>query len=109
MRFRDLRFPCDAELSVALGGEVRRVQVVDASITGARVEGLGPVARGEPVTLCRLEGRHGAVVVWSNGRQAGLRFVPPLTPGQLDALRAVLGAARPGAWGSGSQRFRELG
>lgn len=115
MRFRDQRFPCDVELPVACAGAVRRVQVVNVSVTGARVEGLGPVPQGARMILCRLDGRHPGVVVWANARQAGLRFSPELSPAQVDALRGVVGGDRAGGHGAGGARiaashgFRELG
>lgn len=109
MRFRDLRFPCDVELTVACAGMVRRARLNNVSVTGARIEGLGRVPKGVPMILCLLEGRHVAHVVWSNERETGLRFAPELTQGQVNALRGVVGAERPGAWGATSNGLRELG
>jgi hypothetical protein len=111
MRFRDLRFPCDLELVAACAGDLRRVLLRNVSVTGARIEGLGHVPRGAPLILFLLEGRHAAVVVWVNERQAGLRFAPELTRAQVSALRGVHGADRPGAWGvqgPASHGLREL-
>lgn len=111
MRFRDLRFPCDLDLIAACAGGLHRIRLINVSVTGARIEGLGLVPRGEPLILCRLEGRHPAHVVWANKQQAGLRFAPELTTDQVNALRGVTGADRPGAWGvqgSASHGFREL-
>jgi hypothetical protein len=108
MRFRDLRFPCDVELTAACAGMVRRVRLVNISVTGARLAGLGVVPRGAPLILCLLDGRYVAQVVWSNERETGLRFTPELTPNQVNALRGVVGAGRPEAWVAPSTGFREL-
>lgn len=108
MRYREMRMPCDTEVTALLGEEPRRVRFVNISATGARIEGLGRAPREALVTLVHLNTRIAARVVWANERQAGLRFVMPLSSSDLNALRGVTGV-RPGAWVPvGQPRFREL-
>jgi hypothetical protein len=108
MRYRELRVPCDTEIIVLLGEEARRARFVNISASGARVEGLGRLPRDALVTIAHLSTRISARVVWSNDRQAGLRFPVALSASDIAALRGVGG--RPGAWvpPDGHRRFREL-
>jgi hypothetical protein len=107
MRYREMRLPCDTEVTVILGEEARRARFVNLSPSGARLEGLGPVPRGSLVTLLRLDASLIARVVWSGQRHCGLRFDHPLSRGEMDALRGVGG--RLGGWPTRAmQGFREL-
>ena len=108
MRFREQRFPSVTELRVMYGDEVRRVQLVNISATGARLEQVWHLPEDALVTLCHLHVRIPARVVWSNERQTGIRFVMPLTTTDMNALRGAIGRS-PGSWESGSHyRLREL-
>lgn len=89
MRYREMRLPCDVEVVVMVADQPRRVRVVNVSSTGARVEGLGRVPREAPVTVMHLYSRFPARVVWTNARQAGLRFTIPLSAADLASLRGV--------------------
>lgn len=108
MRYREMRLPCDTEVTATLGGEMRRVRFANISSTGARIEGLGRVPREVLVTLSHLGTRVTARVVWSNDRQTGLRFTSALSNVDLNALRGV-GGGRGAGWGTaGPHAFREL-
>jgi hypothetical protein len=108
MSYRQMRLPCDTAVTALLGENARRVRFVNISPTGARIEGLGLVPREASVTLTHLNTRIAARVVWANERQAGLRFVTPLSNTDMSALRGV-GGSQPGMWASsGPTRFREL-
>lgn len=108
MRYREIRLPCDTEVAVILGEELRRARFVNINASGARMEGLGRVPRDALVTLAHLTLRVAARVVWTNDRQAGLRFVQPLPPSEISALRGV-GDPRTGAWPPQAvPRFREM-
>ncbi len=108
MRYREMRLPCDTEVTALLGEAARRVRFANLSRTGARLLGLGRVPRGALVTLVHLNTRISARVIWTDDRQAGLRFVTPLSDSDLNALRGVT-RPRPGAWVPVSVRpFREL-
>jgi hypothetical protein len=108
MRHREMRYPCDKDVTVALGDEPRRARLVNLSITGAKLEDLGRVPRDSLVSLSHMNARIAARVVWSNDRQTGLRFVRPLSHDELQGLRGV-GGRGAGAWGSISPHgFREM-
>jgi hypothetical protein len=108
MRYREMRLPCDTEVTVHLGGEARRARFVNISSTGARMEGLGRLPREAPVMLSYLANRITARVVWSNELQCGLRFMTPLSGPEVNAFRGVAGG-RTSGWNTlGAQTFREL-
>jgi hypothetical protein len=108
MRYREMRVPCDTEVTVLVGEEARRARFVNISPSGARIEGLGCVPRDSLVTLAHAGTRIAARVVWSNDLHAGLRFPLPISASDIGALRGVAG--RTGAWipPDGHRRFREL-
>lgn len=105
MRYRQMRLPCDTEVALCFGEDVRRVRFVNISPSGARIEGLGRVPQGAPATLCHLAMRLPVRVAWSNDRQAGLRFVVALEPSDIAALRGV-GGVRPGTGWAPAPGFR---
>lgn len=108
MRYRETRIPCNTEVAIAFGEEVRRARIVNISPSGARLEGLGRLPRDALVMLAHLNSRVAARVRWSNDRQAGLRFPRPLSASEVSALRGVGGT--PGSWVLPGEmaRFREL-
>lgn len=107
MRFRDMRMPCDTLVAVLLGGEQRTARFVNISATGAKLEGAGRLPREAPVTVAHLHHRVAARVVWSNERFLGLRFVLPLSPVELGALRGVVRGV-PVQGQAIAPRFREM-
>jgi hypothetical protein len=108
MRHREMRYPCDNDVVVALGDEPRRARLVNLSITGAKLEELGRVPRDALVSLSYMNARITARVVWSNDRHTGLRFMRPLSNAELHGLRGV-GGRGAGAWGSANPHgFREM-
>ncbi len=108
MRYRDMRIPCDTEVTALLGEEGRRVRFVNISGTGARIEGLGRAPRDALVTLVHLNNRISARVAWSNENQTGLRFLVPLSPANINMLRGT-GGPKPGTRAPGlPTQFREL-
>ncbi|SDE81230.1 PilZ domain-containing protein [Limimaricola pyoseonensis] len=107
MRYREQRYPSDRELRVEHGGQTVRASLVNISATGARLARLGRLPSDAAVTLCHLNLRLPARVVWSNERQTGVRFVMPLGASEVNAFRGAAGGfAGPGAWDHG---LRELG
>lgn len=107
MRYREMRIPCDTEIVVTLGDEVRRARFVNISPSGARLTGLGQVPEGAVVTLRHLGRSWIARVAWCRDGQVGLRFPVSLSDGEIGFLRGT--SARTGVWApSAAPRFREL-
>jgi hypothetical protein len=108
MRYREMRHPCDTNLTVFLGDEPRSARLVNISVTGGKLEGLGRAPRDALVTLAYMNARIRARVVWSNDRQTGLRFVLALSNAELQGLRGVAGRGA-GAWVAGGHLgYREM-
>ena len=108
MRYRDLRLPSDAPVEVEDGTRVHRTELIDVSVSGARLARLDGMTRDRPLTLRYLGVRILARVIWSNERQTGVRFVAPLTASEMTALRREA-SRRPGdAASPGLHGFREL-
>ena len=82
-RRRAARYPLEGAGGLASGAEARAVTLHDLSLTGALVDGKALPPAGATVTLTAdsLEAR--AIVVWSDGGKAGLRFERPLSVEQL--------------------------
>lgn len=109
MRYREMRIPCDTEVAALLGEEIRRVRFVNISPSGARIEGLGRVPRGALVTVAHLWLRLPARVAWCTERQAGLRFVLPLSGAEVNTLRGVGEPRGRTGWAAPSPLgFREM-
>ncbi len=109
MRYREPRYPADKDLCVILGDEVRPAQLVNVSITGARLGQLGSVARNTLLTVSYLQYRFSAQVMWTDSEFTGVRFLVPLSTSELNALRRE-GSRASSGWGSAgiiSHVFRE--
>lgn len=107
MRYRPQRFPADIEVRVERNDEVQRAQLINVSSTGAKLTGLPPLPPETRVTICHLHLRFPAQVLWSKERLTGVRFVTPLSSGDLNLLRGVDGR-RTGVWGLSQGPLREL-
>ena len=93
MRFRPRRMPARYETTAELQVRLARVTVRDVSADGARIEGAGPL---EVATRCALRVVGDVLMArvrWVAAGSAGIQFDKPLSPRQLDTLRA---ASRPG-------------
>jgi hypothetical protein len=108
MRYREQRLPCDTGVVVLLDGVPRLARLVNIGATGGRVEGLGQVPQGASVTLEHVGTPYPAVVIWSNPRQAGLRFGQRLSTAQVAALRKVGAPTGEGWVPSGPGAYREM-
>ena len=107
MRYRDPRLPSGTNLRVEYGRQVLQVELVNVSITGARLRELGRLPQGVLVTLCHFHLRYPARVVWSDGALTGVCFSQPLSTTDMNALRGAMAPA--GAWGSSAHHgYREL-
>ena len=92
MRDCEPRFSSDFSLRIGEDYELCRARLVNVSATGARLEYLKRFSQDTLiglVTLHCLQERIPARVVWSNDRQIGVRFVMPLSPASIDALRSA--------------------
>lgn len=108
MSHRSLRFPADTSLRVKYKDELHWARLVNVSTVGARLAQLPPMPKDASVTLCYLDCRIPARVVWAAGRHIGVRFEAPLSPTNVNALRGS-GSANVGAWGTSlAGPFREL-
>ena len=108
MRYRDQRSPAEAELSVIVGDDLQRCQLVNISPSGARLAYLDRLPCDTLVTLSYLHMRIPARVAWSNHELTGVRFLMPLSTTDMNALRRAGGRDRSG-WGSSQGlAFREL-
>lgn len=108
MRYRNQRLPSDNDVRLEHDGSVERVQLVDISSSGAKALHLEALPRDALVTVCHLNLRIPARVVWSDDEQTAMRFVRPLSTTDRDVLRGARGGRMAG-WGSSAQHgFREL-
>ena len=106
MRYRQQRFPADAQVRLERAGTQSRARLVNISPTGARLSDVGLLPTGELVILSHLTSLISARVVWSNERQTGVAFGRPLTQAQVNSIRGV-GDAASGTWSF--KPSRELG
>ena len=86
------RVPLPTEVTLRrYGYNAWKVKVLDASITGCRVEALERLVEGETVWL-KMPGIDSiqARVAWAKDWNAGLEFATPLHPAVFDMLRARL-------------------
>lgn len=108
MRYRPQRYPARTVVKVLHGAETYPAELTNISATGARLRVPARLPERSQVTLSYLGLRIAALVVWSGEGQIGLRFIAPIAPSELNALRGAVGGRADG-WGtSGGFGFREL-
>jgi hypothetical protein len=107
MLYRPQRVPADTGLKITCAGTVRNAQLVNISVSGARLDCVGPLPQDEPIILHFLHERFDARVVWSNPHRTGVRFIVPLSQATVNALRGARSQAAS-TWGTLGHRFREL-
>ncbi len=109
MQYRPHRYNTQFPIDLRTPTGPQKAKVIDVNNTGARVEGLRDVQRGDKIQLNILSFRAEAVVQWVSGGRAGLTFRPQITDDQVDTLRYRRdgrGGARRGAVGFGFAEMR---
>ena len=109
MRYRPHRYNTQYPVQIATRAGAQQGKVLDVNNTGARIEGLRDVRRGDKVQLSILSHRVDAVVQWVAGGRVGLTFRPQITNDQVDTLRYrkdSRGCHRRGAVGFGLTEMR---
>lgn len=66
-----------------------RVHVLDVSPKGAMVHGLAQVAPGNLLALACCGWTRAANVAWKTDKRFGVRFVEPLTTGDITAATSI--------------------
>ena len=89
MQERDERLPADVAIRIFHGDQSLRAQVANVSLGGARLNGVGELPEGAPVTLLYLHLCLRARVAWSDGQDVGVQFQEPLDPGEIVVLKDV--------------------
>lgn len=87
MKYRPHRYNTQYPVEVRTPAGQQKAKVLDVNNTGARLEGLSDVQRGNKVQLNILSLRVDAIVQWVAGGRVGLTFRPQITNDQVDILR----------------------
>ena len=107
MKYRANRRPCSFHTAITVGTQARIATLVNISLSGALVQGLGRVRPGERVSFMlgnqRIDGR--AARTTPNG-DVGIAFLRPLNSAQLGLVRQVVHTG--GAAGRGTRHAHEL-
>ncbi|WP_445193105.1 PilZ domain-containing protein [Sphingomonas sp. Tas61C01] len=72
------------------GGDPARVHVLDVSPRGALVHGLAQVAPGNLMALVCCGWTRAANVAWKTDKRFGVRFVEPLSSGEISAATSIV-------------------
>ena len=104
MQYRTHRYPSDCAVSVATTTGQRRAYVVNVSKTGARLNGVEGLQRGDKISIRVLSHSVDAIVLWSRGAYAGVTFRPAINDYLMDVLRK--GVDGRGRHPSGRTGFR---
>lgn len=101
------RHACRTKAIVCFNGRPFPVSLLDISTTGAKLMSEQPLPEpGHAVLVNRaLHFERPFEFVWRKGRQAGLRFLTPLTDADLAYMRQLKPNQR--SWGT-QHSFREL-
>ncbi|WP_375421223.1 PilZ domain-containing protein [uncultured Sphingomonas sp.] len=73
------------------GGDAARVHVLDVSPKGALVHGFAQVAPGNLLALACCGWTRAANVAWKTDKRFGVRFVEPLSSGDISAATTIAG------------------
>jgi hypothetical protein len=71
------------------GGDPARVHVLDVSAKGALVHGFAKVAPGNLLALVCCGWTRAANVAWKTDKRFGVRFVEPLSSGDISAAATI--------------------
>lgn len=104
MKYREMRLPCDREVTLGTPHGTDRAMVRNVCSHGARLAGVEGLSPGDVVTLDLHLTRAEARVAWVRTGLCGLRFTAPLGVAELDRIRGRSGPAAPKDWPS----FHEL-
>jgi hypothetical protein len=95
MQYRSRRIPTDYSVSLDIGGDVVRAQVLDLTHEGLRVTPGGAAEPGDDAALVIRGMRYSGKVVWKSGEELGLAMTRPLPPDVKGLLtRSRIGARR---------------
>lgn len=87
MQYRPHRYNTQYPIDIRTPGGPQKGRIIDVNNTGARIEGLRNLKRGDKVQLDILSFRAEAVVQWVSGARAGITFRPQINDDQVDTLR----------------------
>ncbi len=107
MQYRPHRYQTDFPIKLQTATGRQQGKVIDVNNTGARIEGLANLRRGDKVQLDILYQNADAVVQWISNGFVGITFRPQITDDQVDTLRYRRdGRHRSGAVGFGFAELR---
>lgn len=108
MQYRPHRYNTQYPIEMLTPAGPQQGKVVDVNNTGARIEGLRDMRRGDKLQLKILSTRADAVVQWVAGGRVGLTFRPQITNDQVDTLRYRRDGRADGRRGTVGFGFAEL-
>ncbi len=82
---RPPRYKCDARAEIEMGKAAFDCDVIDISITGAKLRGVRHLRMGD-ILFVQVSGlsKHSAKVVWQRGDEAGVRLVNPFRYDEIE-------------------------
>lgn len=88
-RRAELRAPVRLPVSIETLDGVKRISLLEASLSGARLEGTGLPRVGKEVVLLCGDVEAFGKIVWAAGERRGLHFDEPISVSELVGLRRV--------------------
>ena len=86
-RRAELRAPIRLPVSIETLEGVKRISLLEASLSGARLEGANLPGAGKDVVLLCGEVEAFGTIVWAAGERRGLHFDEPISVSELVGLR----------------------
>jgi hypothetical protein len=87
MQHRTYRYPTQFPIELRTPAGPTKGKVINVNSTGAHLEGIGPVRRGDKVQIGLMYDRVEGIVQWASNNRAGIVFRPHITEDQVDMLR----------------------
>jgi hypothetical protein len=87
MQYRPHRYQTEFPIKLRSPAGSQKGKVIDVNNTGARIEGLHNLRRGDKVQFSILYHNAEAVVQWISHGFVGVTFRPQITDDQVDTLR----------------------
>lgn len=105
--FRRHRYQTNFPVVVQTANGKVNANIIDVNESGARIEGLNHVRRGEKVTILNATDRISGTVRWVGSDRVGLSFSPLLSIRAVDSLRFAKKSSKQQRWSSvGLQEMR---